>query len=250
MKTGPRVDRRVATEVANKVGISPLWQFDLQLAETVGETLGSKRATPYLLAGVDEVGRGPLAGNVVAACVFIDPRSTPIDGLNDSKKLSEARREALAPRIREQAVAFAIGEATVAEIESLNILHASLLAMRRAVEGALADLTTRGNQSRGWEAPDLILVDGNRPIPGVTLPQRTVVGGDGLSASIAAASILAKIARDHAMLEADTVYPQYGFARHKGYATADHRQALRTHGPCPLHRLSFSSELMNSFQSR
>jgi ribonuclease HII len=211
--------------------LSALWRHDRLLAESLAADGGG----PFLLCGVDEVGRGPLAGNVVAACVLIDPLSRPILGLNDSKKLTAAKREALAPRIREEALAFAIGEATVEEIDTLNILQASLLAMRRAI----------GSLPVGTD-PALVLVDGNQKIPGLKLAQRTVVGGDGLSASIAAASILAKVARDSALNEADRLYPQYGFARHKGYGTAEHCAALRAHGPCPLHRRTFAPDLMNA----
>lgn len=217
-----------------------LWRHDLRLADAVR----SGGLDSGLICGVDEVGRGPLAGNVVAACVILDLRSRPILGVNDSKKLTHKKREALAPRIREEALAFALGEATVEEVDALNIFHASLLAMRRAVEATLAQLAI----AHPMLFPALVLVDGNKAIPGVSLPQKTLVGGDGLSASIAAASILAKVARDGDMAAADELYPQYGFARHKGYATLEHRTALRAFGPCPLHRLTFSSELMHSLQ--
>lgn len=194
-----------------------LWRHDRKLAPEAG-----------FLCGVDEVGRGPLAGSVVAACVVLDVRRRPIAGVHDSKKLTAATREALAPRIREEAVAFAVGEASVGEIDSLNIYHASFLAMRRAFDAVAA------------AAPALLLVDGNRTLRDLDVPQRAIVGGDALSACIASASILAKVARDQALVEADALYPQYGFARHKGYATREHREALRLHGPCPLHRRSFS----------
>lgn len=194
-----------------------LWRHDRKLAPASG-----------YLGGVDEVGRGPLAGSVVAACVVFDLRQPPIAGVHDSKKLTAEMREALAPRIREQAVAFAVAEATVEEIDTLNIYHASYLAMRRAFDAV------------AHAAPALLLVDGNRTLKDLDVPQRALVGGDALSACIAAASILAKVARDHALLEADALYPQYGFARHKGYPTREHREALRLHGPCPLHRRSFN----------
>ena len=197
-----------------------LWRHDRKLAPATG-----------FLCGVDEVGRGPLAGAVVAACVVLDVRQKPIAGVHDSKQLTAEMREALAPRIRERALAFAVGEASVEEIDSINIYHASHLAMRRAFEAAMAGTP---------EAPVLLLVDGNRTLRDLDVPQRAIVGGDALSACIAAASILAKVARDRALLEADALYPQYGFARHKGYATREHREALRLHGPCPLHRRSFS----------
>ena len=178
-----------------------------------------------LTCGVDEVGRGPLAGSVVAAAVILDP-ARPIEGLNDSKKLSAKRRQKLAVEIRAKALAWAVAEAGVEEIDRLNILQASLLAMRRAVE-ALA------------VAPEHALIDGNR-CPALACSAQAVVGGDGKVASIAAASILAKTVRDAGMLELHAVYPQYGFDRHMGYPTAFHLQALRIHGPCPVHRRSFS----------
>lgn len=149
-------------------------------------------------AGVDEAGRGPLCGPVYAAAVILDP-SRPIDGLNDSKKLSEKKREALAPLIRERALAWAIGIATVEEIDRLNILHATMLAMRRAVEGLAVP-------------PDQVLIDGNRVPPGLTAPARAIVGGDASEAAISAASILAKTGRDHEMMALAALYPQYGIA--------------------------------------
>ncbi|MBC7205408.1 MAG: ribonuclease HII [Methyloversatilis sp.] len=177
-------------------------------------------------AGVDEAGRGPLCGPVYAAAVILDP-SRPIDGLNDSKKLSEKKREALAPLIRERALAWAIGIATVEEIDRLNILHATMLAMRRAVEGLAVP-------------PDQVLIDGNRVPPGLTAPARAIVGGDASEAAISAASILAKTGRDHEMMALAALYPQYGIAKHKGYPTAEHLAALRIHGPSPIHRRSFA----------
>lgn len=200
---------------------SRLWRHDRRLAGEAG-----------MLGGVDEVGRGPLAGAVVAACVVLDLDARPIHGVNDSKKVPPERRAELAPLIRERALAWCVAEASVAEIDALNIYHASHLAMRRALEGVVA--------MRPAVTPSLVLVDGNRAVSGVTLPQKTLVGGDALSACIAAASILAKVERDRALEEADALYPMYGFARHKGYATVEHREALRRHGPCPLHRRSFS----------
>lgn len=178
------------------------------------------------IAGVDEAGRGPLCGPVYAAAVILDP-ARPIDGLNDSKKLSEKKREALAPLIRERALAWAVGIATVEEIDRLNILHATMLAMRRAVEGLAVP-------------PDQVLVDGNRIPPGLTVPARAIVGGDASEAAISAASILAKTGRDHEMMALAALYPQYGIAKHKGYPTADHLAALRIHGPSPIHRRSFA----------
>ncbi len=179
-----------------------------------------------LQAGVDEAGRGPLCGPVYAAAVILDP-ARPIPRLNDSKKLSEKKREALAPLIRERALAWAVGIATVEEIDRLNILHATFLAMRRALEG----LAVR---------PDEALIDGNRVPPGLIVPARAIVGGDASEAAISAASILAKTGRDHEMLQWAERYPQYGIAKHKGYPTAEHLAALRAHGPSPIHRRSFA----------
>lgn len=177
------------------------------------------------LCGVDEAGRGPLAGPVYAAAVILNP-DAGISGLNDSKKLSPRRREELDREIREKAAAFCVASASVAEIERLNILQASLLAMRRAVEGLPFP-------------PKLVLVDGNRTLHLDGIHSRCVVKGDATSACIAAASILAKVARDRYMLRLDQAYPQYQFARHKGYGTALHYQMLDQYGPCPEHRPSF-----------
>ncbi|MCB1704696.1 MAG: ribonuclease HII [Halioglobus sp.] len=176
------------------------------------------------IAGVDEVGRGPLAGEVVAAAVILDPQR-PIEGLRDSKKLSASRREALAALIRERALGWCIASATVAEIDELNILQASLLAMRRAVQGL-------------HPQPAYVLVDGNR-LPHWDYPSEPVVGGDDRVPAIAAASILAKVCRDRALVELESLYPGYGFAAHKGYPTAAHLQALQTLGVTPVHRRSF-----------
>lgn len=178
-----------------------------------------------LVAGVDEAGRGPLAGPVVAAAVILRP-GVIIEGLKDSKQLTPARRETLAAQIREHAAAFALGSAEVAEIDALNILRASLLAMSRAV-AALA------------VAPGEVLVDGNH-LPKLRCEARAVIGGDRLIPAVSAASILAKVARDAIMVDLDRRYPQYGFSRHKGYATEAHRLALKAHGPCAVHRLSFA----------
>ena len=178
-----------------------------------------------LICGVDEAGRGPLAGPVCAAAVILPP-DLELEGLNDSKKLSEKRREALYPLICEQALAYGIAFASEQEIDELNILQATFLAMRRAV-GQLG------------QKPDLALVDGNREPDFGDIPVRTIIKGDSRSANIAAASILAKVMRDRFMLEQDAVYPQYGFAVHKGYGTQKHYAALREFGPCPIHRRSF-----------
>lgn len=177
-----------------------------------------------LVCGVDEAGRGPLAGPVVVAAVILDP-ARPIPGLNDSKKLSEKKRAALAPLIRERALAWAVAEASVEEIDRLNILQATMLAMQRAV----AALAVR---------PVSALIDGNR-CPPLDIPAEAVVQGDGKIASIAAASILAKTVRDAGMLELHERYPQYGFDRHMGYPTAAHCAALAEHGASPVHRRSF-----------
>ena len=178
-----------------------------------------------LVAGVDEVGRGPLCGPVVTAAVILDP-SRPILGLNDSKKLSEARRDALYEEIREKALAWCIARADVHEIDSLNILHATMLAMQRAVEGLSVQ-------------PRLALIDGNR-CPKLKVPCAPVVQGDAQVPAIAAASILAKVCRDREMVELYAVYPGYGIARHKGYPTPEHLDALKRLGATPIHRRSFA----------
>ena len=182
------------------------------------------------VAGIDEAGRGPLAGPVVAAAVILDP-ARPIAGLNDSKVLSEPRRNVLAAEIRESALAWSVAWADPREIDTLNILAATLLAMRRAILGL-------------GVFPAGVRVDGNR-LPGLgfggrSIPGEAVVRGDASVASISAASILAKTTRDRMMVEMDRLYPQYGFARHKGYGTEVHRERLRRHGPCSEHRLSFA----------
>ncbi len=177
------------------------------------------------IAGVDEAGRGPLAGPVVAAAVILDP-GRPIPGLADSKALSPARREELARLIRMNALDWALGRAEVEEIDRINILRASLLAMQRAV----AALTL---------APSLVLVDGNR-VPELACPARAIVKGDATHPAISAASILAKVVRDEEMCELDRHYPGYGFARHKGYPTPEHLEALRRLGACPIHRRTYA----------
>ncbi len=176
------------------------------------------------VAGVDEAGRGPLAGPVTAAAVMLDP-TRPIAGLADSKRLTAARREALETEIQTRALAWAVAAASPEEIDTLNILQASLLAMRRAVVAL-------------GRVPDLALVDGNR-CPTLDCPVQAIVGGDGKVAAIAAASILAKVARDREMVRLDALYPGYGLAIHKGYPTAGHLAALRALGPCAIHRQSF-----------
>lgn len=180
---------------------------------------------PGLLAGVDEAGRGPLAGPVVAAAVILDPRR-PIEGLADSKRLSPARRERLFEAIQAQALCCSIAEATVEEIDRLNILQATLLAMRRAVAGLRLP-------------PAKVLVDGNH-LPTLPVRAEAVIGGDARVPAISAASILAKVHRDRWCAAIDSDWPQYGFAAHKGYGTAAHLAALRAHGPCEWHRHSFA----------
>ena len=181
------------------------------------------------VCGIDEAGCGPLAGPVYAAAVILNP-DDPIEGLNDSKKLTEKKREALYPQIKDRALAWAIASATAQEIDEINILQARLLAMRRAVEM----LSIK---------PDQALVDGNRDPDIPDVPSLLIVGGDGKSASIAAASILAKVTRDHAMLELDKQYPQYLFAKHKGYPTKLHVEKLLEHGACPEHRQTFLKKI-------
>ena len=181
-----------------------------------------------LICGVDEAGRGPLAGPVCAAAVIL-PRGLEIDGLNDSKKLTEKKREALYDPIREQSIAYGIAFATVEEIEELNILNATFLAMNRAIEQLNP-------------VPELALIAGNRST-GIRFPSRCVVKGDARCADIAAASVLAKVTRDRYMLEMAEKYPEYHFEQHKGYGTKLHYDALREFGPSPIHRMSFLKKL-------
>jgi len=178
-----------------------------------------------LICGVDEAGRGPLIGSVFAAAVILDP-ARPIAGLADSKKLSEARREALAPLIREQALAWCIASASAQEIDQLNIFQATMLAMSRAVAGLQV-------------LPDKALIDGNKVPKQLLVPAEAIVKGDAKVQEISAASILAKTARDAEMIALDAIHPQYGFARHKGYPTAEHLKALAEYGALAEHRRSF-----------
>ncbi len=178
-----------------------------------------------LIAGVDEVGRGPLVGDVVTAAVILDPQQ-PIEGLADSKKLSAKRREQLFVEIQQKALAWSIGRASVKEIDELNILHATMLAMQRAVYGLSI-------------TPELVRIDGNRCPDLGGLPAEALVKGDALEPAISAASILAKVVRDQEMQQLDEQYPQYGFAAHKGYPTKQHLEALVSHGPIAEHRRSF-----------
>jgi ribonuclease HII len=203
--TGRRGDRRQDGDVAQS-GLS--LAFDTRV-----------------VCGVDEAGRGPLAGPVVAAAVILDP-ARAIDGLRDSKKLSQARREALAVAIRDGSLGWAIGQASVDEIDQLNILQASLLAMRRAVEALPV-------------VPTLARVDGNQA-PRLACGVELIVGGDATEACISAASILAKVERDRLMRALHSLHPEYGFDRHKGYGTALHLESLKRHGPCSEHRRSFA----------
>lgn len=198
-----------------------LYSFDIAIEQKNALTV----------VGLDEAGRGPLAGPVVAAAVVLD-KEQQIDGLNDSKKLSEKKREALFDIIKAKALAWAIGSAEPSEIDSINILQASLTAMERALAKIESD----------W---GLALIDGNQLLPRVEKSkQQTVVEGDAKSASIAAASILAKVTRDRQMKDYDAQYPQYEFARHKGYPTKLHREHIRTHGICDIHRKSFCYKLL------
>ena len=205
------------------------WQRDQQDRKRLDALLNFERVLwrsgVRRVAGVDEVGVGPLAGPVVAAAVVFPP-DTEIEGIDDSKRLEPAVREQLAVRIRERAAGVGIGLAEVGEIDTLNVYHAALLAMKRAVE----DLP---------ELPEHLLVDA-REIPGLSLPQNQFCKGDGINFSIAAASIIAKTHRDRLMDELDRQYPGYGFARHKGYCTPEHQEAVRRRGPCAIHRTSYA----------
>ena len=180
---------------------------------------------PKKICGVDEVGRGPLAGPVVAAAVILDPQQ-PIAGLADSKKLSEKKRQLLSQEIKQKALSWKIARASVEEIDALNILHASMLAMKRAVEGLSIQ-------------PDHAMVDGNR-LPDLDMSAEAIVGGDNLVDCISAASIIAKVSRDDEMVELDAVYPGYGLAGHKGYPTKKHREAIEQLGVTDIHRKSFA----------
>ncbi len=180
------------------------------------------------VCGVDEAGRGPLAGPVFAAAVIL-PESIQIEGLDDSKKLSEKKREMLFEIIKEKAVAYYIASASVEEIEELNILNATMLAMTRAVKGiAVADYA---------------IIDGNRTPASLEIPCKAIVKGDSLSMSIAAASVLAKVSRDRLMLKLNEEYPNYNFKKHKGYGTKEHIENIKTYGPCAVHRLSFLKKI-------
>ncbi len=183
----------------------------------------------FLICGVDEAGRGPLAGGVYAAAVILDVNN-PIEGLADSKKLSEKKRDFLSAEIKTKALAWGIASCTCQEIDEINILQASLLAMKRAIEAMQAQFNI---------TPNLVQVDGNKP-PKISLPCETIVQGDSKVQAISAASILAKVARDAELYELDKIYPQYGFAQHKGYPAPKHLLALQAYGICPQHRLSYA----------
>ena len=182
------------------------------------------------ICGVDEAGRGPLAGPVCAAAVIL-PAGAALEGLDDSKKLTEKKRERLYDIIKQTAVAYSVAYGTLEEIETVNILEATYLAMNRAIEG----LTVK---------PDFALIDGNRVPRGIKIPCETVVKGDSRSMSIAAASVLAKVTRDRLMLEYDKKYPEYNFKKHKGYGTKEHTELIKQYGPCEIHRLSFLKNIL------
>lgn len=182
------------------------------------------------ICGVDEAGRGPLAGPVCAAAVIL-PAGAAIEGLDDSKKLTEKKRERLYDIIKQTAVAYSVAYGTLEEIETVNILEATYLAMNRAIEG----LTVK---------PDFALIDGNRVPRGIKIPCETIVKGDSKSMSVAAASVLAKVTRDRLMLEYDKKYPEYNFRKHKGYGTKEHTELIKQYGPCEIHRLSFLKNIL------
>ena len=182
------------------------------------------------ICGVDEAGRGPLAGPVCAAAVIL-PEGAVIEGLDDSKKLTEKKRERLYDIIKQTAVAYSVAYGTLEEIETVNILEATYLAMNRAIEG----LSVK---------PDFALIDGNRVPRGIKIPCETIVKGDSKSMSIAAASVLAKVTRDRLMLEYDKKYPEYNFKKHKGYGTKEHTELIKQYGPCEIHRLSFLKNIL------
>ena len=182
------------------------------------------------ICGADEAGRGPLAGPVCAAAVIL-PAGVVIEGLDDSKKLTEKKRERLYDIIKETAVAYSVAYGTLEEIETVNILEATYLAMNRAIEG----LSVK---------PDFALIDGNRVPRGIKIPCETIVKGDSKSMSVAAASVLAKVTRDRLMLEYDKKYPEYNFKKHKGYGTKEHTELIKQYGPCEIHRLSFLKNIL------
>lgn len=222
-KLKPAKAKSAATKVVAKGGVGILAK-SRRLDPASAQQVALQWGVTGLIAGVDEAGRGPLAGPVVAAAVILDELN-PIKGLADSKKLTAGRREQLFDEIRAKALCCSVAQASVQEIDELNILQATLLAMRRAVEGLRL-------------APKLVLVDGNR-LPVLPMRAEAIVKGDALVAAISAASILAKVTRDRWCDEVDQQYPDYGFAKHKGYGTAVHLAALQAHGACPEHRTTF-----------
>lgn len=205
------------------------------------------------IIGVDEAGRGPLAGPVVACAVILDPNQLPIPGLTDSKKLSPTQRDRLCAQITENCLAYGLAWASVEEIDELNILQATMLAMERAIrmifEGGSPDHTGIWGRREDISVVDIkeILIDGNKcPKMPVQIPMKSIIDGDAIVPSISAASIIAKVYRDSEMCKLNELFPQYGFSKHKGYGTAQHLKALRQHGPCKMHRRSFApvSELL------
>lgn len=219
--------RRLYNQYCRKLALEE--QENLRLDKMLTYEKDARRKGHKVIAGVDEVGRGPLAGAVVAAAVIL-PEDIRIKGLDDSKKLTPLKRDSLYEEIMDKALCWSVGIASVEEIDTLNIYRASLQSMKRAVEGLA-------------KCPEYLLVDAVQ-VPEVTMPQLPIIKGDGLSLSIAAASVIAKVTRDRMMDELDKTYPQYGFARHKGYGTREHIEAIRKHGPCPLHRRSFMTNLV------
>ncbi len=192
------------------------------------------------IAGIDEAGRGPLAGPVVVACVVM-PRDSMIEGVNDSKKVSEKKREKLYDEITQEAIAYGVGIISQEEIDKINILNATKEGLTLAIKEMEKDLKEK---QRGFEKPEIILVDALTKIDTDHIPYRSIIKGDAKSYSIAAASIIAKVTRDRIMREWDEVYPMYGFAKHKGYGTASHIAAIKEYGLCPLHRRSFVKNIV------
>ena len=194
----------------------------------------------HSIAGIDEAGRGPLAGPVVVACVVM-PRDSMIEGVNDSKKVSEKKREKLYDEIIQEAIAYGVGIISQEEIDKINILNATKEGLTLAIKEMEKDLKEK---QRGFEKPEIILVDALTKIDTDHIPYRSIIKGDAKSYSIAAASIIAKVTRDRIMREWDEVYPMYGFAKHKGYGTASHIAAIKEYGLCPLHRRSFVKNIV------
>lgn len=215
---------------AENIRIGEMYSFERGLGDT------------DLIFGIDEAGRGPLCGPVVTACVILPEE--PVLWLNDSKKLSEKKREELFPVIKEKAVAFGIGMSGPERIDQINILNATLEAMQDAYEACISMLETRSGLPAD-RSIHLVLVDGNKTVPGIRERQICVIGGDARCPSISAASILAKVTRDHLLDEYDEKWPEYGFTKHKGYGTKAHIDALRKYGPLPIHRRSFITKFVH-----